>query len=252
MLLLIKELLLNIMDFQDNLCESGLKRYHNIRNKYEIGIDEVGRGPMFGRLYVAGVILPKDDTFLHKNMKDSKKIHSHKKMTVLAEYIKEHAIAWHIHYEEAAVIDTINIRQSVLQAMKECAKQIMRKMNDIEKKVESTDFDNHYFLIIDGNDFPGYMMFDEKTEAYCHIPHITVEQGDNNYTSIAAASIIAKQARDEYILILCEEYPDLKEKYVMHKNMGYGTKDHIEGIKQWGITKWHRRSFGICKTAEIR
>jgi ribonuclease HII len=181
-------------------------------------------------------------------MKDSKKIHSHKKMTLLADYIKEHAIAWHIHYEEASVIDAINIRQAVLQAMKECAKQIMRKMNNKEK-MDPTQHDNEYFLIIDGNDFPGYTTFDEKTESFRHIPHITVEQGDNSYTSIAAASIIAKHARDQYILDLCEEHPELKEKYLLHKNMGYGTKAHMDGIKQWGITEWHRRSFGICKNA---
>jgi ribonuclease HII len=230
-----------------------LKKYHCEKNKYEIGIDEVGRGPMFGRLYVAGVILPKDDTFMHKNMKDSKKIHSHKKMTELSDYIKSNAVAWHIHFVESDIIDKINIRQAVLQAMKECAKQIMIKMGGEPFSLceqDKTIFDNKYFLIVDGNDFPPYTVFNESTELIQEIPHITVEKGDNNYSAIAAASIIAKAARDQYIIDLCEEYPALKERYQLHKNMGYGTKAHMEGIKNWGISQWHRRSFGICKISK--
>ena len=144
-----------------------LKKYYCVENKYEIGIDEVGRGPMFGRLYVAGVILPKDDVFLHKNMKDSKKIHSHKKMTQLSDYIKENALAWYIHFIEADVIDKINIRQAVLLAMKECAKQIMIKMGGepfVLTDVEKEEFANKYFLLVDGNDFPPYIVFNERTE----------------------------------------------------------------------------------------
>jgi len=235
------------------VINSELKKIHCDRNKYEIGIDEVGRGPMFGRLYVAGVILPKDDIFMHKNMKDSKKIHSHKKMCELSDYIKNNAVSWHIHFIEANTIDEINIRQSVLCGMKECAVQIIKKLGgspfaicDEEKQL----FDNKFFLIVDGNDFKPYMCFNESTELIEEIPHITVEKGDNNYSSIAAASIIAKAARDQYIIDLCEEYPLLKERYQLHTNMGYGTKAHMEGIKKWGISQWHRRSFGICKISK--
>jgi ribonuclease HII len=82
------------------------------------------------------------------------------------------------------------------------------------------------------------------------IPHITIEQGDAKYVGIASASILAKVAHDEYILELCKEYPILCERYSLDKNVGYGTKLHIDGIKKYGITQWHRRSYGICKMAK--
>jgi len=81
-----------------------------------------------------------------------------------------------------------------------------------------------------------------------HIPFQTVEGGDNKYTAIAAASILAKVERDKYILDLCALNPDLIEKYALDSNKGYGSKVHLEGIRTFGITKWHRRTFGICKT----
>ena len=78
--------------------------------------------------------------------------------------------------------------------------------------------------------------------------YTTVKGGDNHYASIAAASILAKVERDKYIAELCLENPSLVEHYGIDKNMGYGVKKHFDGIQQHGITKWHRRSFGICKT----
>ena len=78
------------------------------------------------------------------------------------------------------------------------------------------------------------------------INHVCVESGDNQYSSIAAASILAK-FNDQYIEDLCEEHPDLKEKYSIHTNKGYGAQKHLEGIKTHGISEWHRKSFGICK-----
>ena len=92
-------------------------------------------------------------------------------------------------------------------------------------------------LLVDGNYFIPYQ----------GIPSICIEGGDNEYACIAAASILAKVERDEYIDCLCLENPDLKEKYSIHTNKGYGAKKHIDGIKEHGITKWHRKSFGICK-----
>jgi ribonuclease HII len=77
-----------------------------------------------------------------------------------------------------------------------------------------------------------------------------IEGGDNKYTSIAAASILAKVERDKYILSLCDEHPELIEKYSLNTNKGYGSKKHLNGIKQYGITDWHRKSFGICKNYE--
>jgi ribonuclease HII len=217
-----------------------LQKYYDIQNTFEIGIDESGRGPMFGRLYVAGVILPKDDSFLHKNMKDSKRIKSHKKMGELSNYIKENAISWHIHYVEAEQIDEINIRQAVLFGMRECVSAILEK-----KQIHINDV----FLLVDGNDFQPYVKFDETTQELQTAPHTTVIHGDNTYTSIAAASILAKYARDEYILELCSRNPYLVSKYHLDTNMGYGTKNHIQGIQEYGITQWHRRSYGICKTS---
>ena len=211
---------------------------YDVTNRYEIGVDECARGPMFGRLYVAAVILPKDDSFRHELMKDSKKIKSKKKMRELSDYIKEKSIAWHIHFIEADVIDEINIRQAVFRGMRECIRRVL------------PDLGRETLLVIDGNDFMPYTVFDEATETLREIPHVTVEKGDGTYSFIAAASILAKNAHDDYILELCEQYPVLKTRYSLHENVGYGTKKHMDGIKEHGITQWHRKTFGACKIAE--
>ena len=210
-------------------------------NNYEVGIDECARGPLFGRLYVAATILPKNEDFKHDEMKDSKKIKSRKKMRELSDYIKEHAIAWHIHFIEADVIDEINIRQAVLKGMKECIKQVLLKVDITSKNT---------FIVIDGNDFTGYTVFDNDTQMIREVPHTTVEQGDGKYTFIAAASILAKNAHDEYILDLCQEHPGLITRYGLDTNVGYGTKKHIEGIVEHGITQWHRKTYARCKDAK--
>jgi ribonuclease HII len=218
-----------------------LLSFHNSQNEYEIGVDECARGPMFGRLYVSAVILPKSDDFEHSLMKDSKKIHSHKKMKELSDYIKEKAFAWHIHYIDADVIDKINIRQAVLQGMFDCVKNVLLK-------IDKSCFDKT-MIIVDGNDFKPYMVLDEETYTLNEIPHSTVEKADGTYSFVAAASILAKNAHDEYILELCEKYPELKTRYSLHENVGYGTTKHLEGIREYGITQWHRKSFGCCKNA---
>ena len=102
-----------------------LENYQNDYN-YEIGMDEAGRGPLFGRLYVAAVILPKGTNFRHDWMKDSKRFHSKKKIKEISDYIKENAIAWSIEYIEHDVIDSINIRESVHKGMHEAVKSIFR------------------------------------------------------------------------------------------------------------------------------
>ena len=225
---------------------------YNESNKFEIGVDECARGPMFGRLYTAAVVLPKDDSFRHDWMKDSKKIKSKKKMRELSDYIKQNATAWCNQYVDADVIDKINIRQAVFRGMKESIKQVLAKLDPTgAEKEKETEREKKTMLVIDGNDFLPYVVFDQATETLREIPHVTVEKGDGTYSFIAAASILAKNAHDEYVLDLCEQYPELKTRYSLHENMGYGTAKHMAGIKEHGITQWHRRTFGICKTAKI-
>jgi ribonuclease HII len=208
--------------------------YYNDDNIIEIGIDEVGRGPMFGRVYTAAVILPKEG-FDHSKMKDSKKFHSKKKINEVSEYIKENAIAWSIQWEDEKVIDKINIRNATHSAMHKAIKEIYDKEND-----------KNYVLLVDGNDFKPYIVMKENILE--QVSHVCIEGGDNKYSSIAAASILAKVARDAYIDELCVLHPELIEKYDLSNNKGYGTKKHMDGITEHGITEWHRRSFGICKT----
>jgi len=203
----------------------------------EIGIDEAGRGPMFGRLYVAATILPKDDSFDHSKMKDSKKFTSEKKIKEVADYIKENAIAWAVHWEEAETIDIINIRQAVLKCMHRCVDTIIEKM-----PAAQYGHDN-YFLLVDGNDFKPYL----RATNLSFVPYKCVEGGDNKFSSIAAASILAKVSRDTYIYEMCDEHSYLEEHYGLNKNKGYGTKMHMDGIKEHGISPWHRKTYGICK-----
>lgn len=211
--------------------------------EYEIGMDEAGRGPLFGRLYVAGAVLPKGNDFHHEWMKDSKKFHSKKKIKEMSDYIKEHALAWSIQYIDCDVIDTINIRESVHKGMHNVVKDIYEKSEIINK--------TNSLLLIDGNHFKPYSYFNEETETLTIVPHQTIEGGDNKYTHIAAASILAKVARDEYIKELCQIYPQLNERYGIERNQGYGTKQHLEGILEHGITQWHRKTYGRCKEAQL-
>jgi ribonuclease HII len=222
-------------------------------NRYEIGIDEAGRGPLFGRLYVAACVLPKsrDSGFHFEWMCDSKKIHSRKKMQEIAEYIKTHASTWYIHFVEADVIDTINIRQAVLMAMHECAKQVIAQLSCESPRETPESHLRDYMLLVDGNDFTPHMIFNPETQTMEEIPFETIEGGDNKYACIAAASILAKNERDTYLEELCNRYPLLNERYGLAKNMGYGTQLHRDGIQTWGITQWHRKSYGICKTAAV-
>jgi len=214
------------------------KFYNESSDLYEIGVDEAGRGPLFGRVYTAAVILPKDKDFDFSKMKDSKKFHSSTKINEVAEYIKENALAWSVSYNDETVIDHINIRQAVLNSMHQSIKNVV----DTTSEVNST---NEYLLLVDGNDFKPYMKF--RNNVLTQINHTCIEGGDNKYCSIAAASILAKTERDKYILELCEDNPLLKERYHIDENKGYGTKLHIDGIKTYGISKWHRKSYGICK-----
>jgi ribonuclease HII len=220
-------------------------------NKWEIGVDEAGRGPLFGRLYVAGTILPKDTGstgFRHDWMKDSKRFSSAKKIRQVSDYIKANAIAWTIQYVEPDVIDAINIRQAVLSAMRLCVKDLLFKIREMDG---DTDITKDVCLLIDGNDFPAYTLYDDSTDTISQVRHETVEGGDNLYTCIAAASILAKVARDDYIDALCVTTPELVDKYGIDKNKGYGTKHHLDGIREHGVTDLHRKSYRPCKAIPI-
>jgi len=131
------------------------------------------------------------------------------------------------------VIDSVNILQAVMIGMHNCIDKILSKIDVKNKKIE---------LLVDGNYFNEYKYIDGTK-----IKHVTIKQGDGKYVGIAAASILAKTSRDNYILDLCEKYPLLKEQYGLHNNMGYGTKNHLEGIAKHGITQMHRKTFGKCK-----
>lgn len=218
----------------------------------EIGVDEAGRGPMFGRVYVSAVVLPRDpELFDFSKMKDSKKFHSEKKIKQVAEYIKMHAVSWSVKYAEHTAIDELNIRRATIQTMHEAIREVC---NDIYSQGKNRNGED-YYLLIDGNDFipmlhPHSISHDVKqkqSKQSAHLHYSTIEGGDNTYASIAAASILAKVSRDEYIMELCKEHPELQEKYDLENNKGYGTKKHMDGIKQYGISEWHRKSFGICK-----
>jgi ribonuclease HII len=121
---------------------------------------------------------------------------------------------------------------------------------NVRKKLISIKNNNiHIQLLIDGNYFnPVKVISDSKIE---FIPHLCIEGGDNKYSAIAAASILAKVSRDNYIVELVKEYPDLAEKYGIDTNKGYGAKKHLDGIQKHGITKWHRKTFGICKVSKM-
>jgi len=223
---------------------------------YEVGVDEAGRGPLFGRVYTAAVILPSHnddgyDRFDFSLLKDSKKFHSEKKIREFSDYIKEHAVAWAISYEEADVIDSMNIRRATLQCMRKSIKSAIENHADnMERQKRSVPTFTDYLLLIDGNDFIPMFSFNKDTEETDTYTHVCVEGGFNTYACIAAASILAKVARDDYIEKLCDEHPVLDEMYSLRGNKGYGAKKHLDGIREHGITQWHRRSYGICKTFE--
>ena len=221
----------------------GLQTYYD-SEKVEIGVDEAGRGPMFGRVYTGAVILPKDSSFKHEDMKDSKKFTSKKKILETANYIKEHALAWSVSYADEKEIDKINILAATQQSMHHSIQNILQS----EYGKQYTDY-SKLNLLIDGNYFKPFVLFEDGNLK--PISHTCIKGGDHKFTSIAAASILAKVARDEYIEEFCEKYPKLQEYYEIANNKGYGTKKHMEGIQKYGISQWHRKTFGICQTSKI-
>jgi len=202
------------------------------KDKLELGIDEVGRGCLFGPVVIASVIWLDIDPNPELEIKDSKKC-SFKKIKELSEYIKNNSISYNIQFKDNNYIDKNNILESTLDGMREC----------VDNTIKHINIDT---ILVDGNRFHPYLDYNGD-----NIPHVCVINGDNTYKSIAAASILAKEYRDEYILNLVKDNPEL-EKYDILNNKGYGTKKHIEAIKKYGITKWHRNTFGICKKYSIQ
>ena len=177
----------------------------------EAGCDEAGRGCLAGPVFAAAVILPRD--FNHEELNDSKLLKSSKR-NELRTIIEAHAIAYAVAQVSVAEIDEINILQASFLAMH-------RAIDQLKVKAE--------FLLIDGNRF----------KSYPSVPHQCIVKGDQKYLSIAAASILAKTYRDEYMLKLASEFPH----YGWQTNKGYGTKKHRSALLEYGSCSHHRKIF---------
>lgn len=232
-----------------------LEEFHHENPDYMmIGVDEAGRGPLFGRLYTAAVVLPKQSsssTFQYELMKDSKKFSSTKKREAVASYIQENALYWSVQYCDYDIIDKINIRQSVHMCMRNAILDVMKQHESKLSQTtnDATTLSNEFYLMIDGNDFKPLVRNDNGK--FVTYSHACFEGGDNTYVNIAAASILAKVFHDKYIESMCDSYPLLDAYYDLRKNKGYGTQKHRDGISTYGISPWHRRSYGICKTSPL-
>ncbi len=179
----------------------------------EAGCDEAGRGALAGPVFAAAVILPND--FYHPLLNDSKQL-SLKQREFLRPIIEESATAWAVESIDATMIDKINILRASIMAMHLAIEKLIIKPE---------------FLIIDGNRFYNY----KETPFKC------IVKGDSKYASIAAASVLAKTHRDEYMLKIADEYP----QYEWNKNMAYPTKKHREAIAKYGPSPYHRMSYKL-------
>lgn len=172
------------------------------------GADEAGRGPLAGDVFAAAVVLPRNIEI--EGLNDSKKL-SEKKRELLFDVITEKSLSWAVARATVEEIEKLNIRSAAFLAMKRAIEQIQ------------TDF-----AIIDGNAFNG-----------CKVPFITLVKGDSKSASVAAASILAKVSRDRYMLELSKKYP----QYGFAKHKGYGTREHIAALKEYGACEAHRSLF---------
>jgi ribonuclease HII len=198
-----------------------MELYYNV-DVIEIGLDEAGRGPLLGNVYASAVIWPKDLIPPKGVIKDSKKLSSAKRKISL-EWIKNNIEHYSIGFATNIEIDEINILEATKLAMQRA----------IDKLNIKTDY-----LLIDGTNWENkFLNYKVKS----------IVKGDNKYYSIAAASILAKESHDEHILELCKNDVSLINNYSLNTNMGYGTKNHIDGIKKYGYTIYHRKSFNIKK-----
>lgn len=188
-------------------------------NVVEAGCDEAGRGCLAGSVYAAAVILPKD--YHNERLNDSKQL-TEKARYALREEIERDAIAWAVGIVTAEEIDKMNILRASITAMHRAIDQL---------KVRPQE------LIIDGNRF----------YPYHNLRHTTIVKGDGKYLSIAAASILAKTYRDDYMKELHKQYPF----YGWDHNAGYPTKEHRQGIAEHGLTPYHRRSYNLLGDSQL-
>lgn len=192
---------------------------HYYESLIEAGCDEAGRGCLAGSVYAAAVILPPD--YQNELLNDSKKLTA-KKRYALREEIERDAIAWAVGIVTPEEIDKINILNASFLAMH-------RALDQLKVRPEA--------VIVDGNRF----------KPYHDLPSTTIVKGDGKYLSIAAASILAKTYRDDYMLSLAEEYP----QYDWQLNMGYPTKKHRQAIREHGITPYHRKSYNLLGDGQL-
>ncbi len=192
---------------------------HYYESLIEVGCDEAGRGCLAGSVYAAAVILPPD--YQNELLNDSKKLTA-KKRYALREEIERDAIAWAVGIVTPEEIDKINILNASFLAMH-------RALDQLKVRPEA--------VIVDGNRFKPYQ----------DLPSTTIVKGDGKYLSIAAASILAKTYRDDYMLSLAEEYP----QYDWQSNMGYPTKKHRQAIREHGITPYHRKSYNLLGDGQL-
>lgn len=192
---------------------------HFYDNVIEAGCDEAGRGCLAGSVYAAAVIFPKD--YENALLNDSKQL-SAKKRYMLREIVERDALAWAVGIVTPEEIDKMNILNASILAMH-------RALDLLSVRPEA--------VIVDGNRFKPYQ----------NLPYSTIVKGDGKYLSIAAASILAKTYRDDYMDGLAEKYP----QYDWKTNKGYPTKKHREAIKSFGITPFHRKSFTLLPPEEL-
>ena len=192
---------------------------HFYEGKIEAGCDEAGRGCLAGSVYAAAVILPPD--YQNELLNDSKQL-TEKKRYQLRNIIEQDAVAWAVGIVTPQEIDRINILNASILAMH-------RALDQLKVRPEA--------IIVDGNRFKPYQQ----------LPATTIVKGDGKYLSIAAASILAKTYRDDYMNQLAHEYP----QYDWLSNKGYPTKKHRDAIRQNGITPYHRRSYNLLGDGQL-
>lgn len=192
---------------------------HYYEGKIEAGCDEAGRGCLAGSVYAAAVILPPD--YQNELLNDSKQL-TERRRYELREIIERDAISWAVGIVTPEEIDKINILNASILAMH-------RALDQLKVRPEA--------IIVDGNRFKPYQK----------LPHTTIVKGDGKYLSIAAASILAKTYRDDYMNGLAKEYP----QYDWLSNKGYPTKKHREAIKLYGITPYHRKSYNLLGDGQL-